>query len=87
MPIISSKPDYISVAVECTHCNTKQIVRVATRAGFAGMRTQTIKCIECQKEFEAASRQDHERPISPLRVALDRVGYIDVVGFDPIRPS
>lgn len=53
MPIISTKPDYVSVTVECTHCKTKQIVRVAVRADFAGMGMQTIKCIECQKEFEA----------------------------------
>jgi len=52
MPIISSKPDDVSVTVECTHCKTKQIVRVAARADFARMGMQTIKCIECQKEFE-----------------------------------
>jgi hypothetical protein len=39
MAIETSKPDYVSVIVECTHCNTKQIVRVAARAGFAGMVT------------------------------------------------
>jgi DNA-directed RNA polymerase subunit RPC12/RpoP len=53
MAIETSKPDYVSVTVECTHCNTKQIVRVSARAGFVGKGTQTIKCIECQKEFEA----------------------------------
>lgn len=42
---------YISVTVECTHCKTKQLVRVSTITGGARLGIQIICCINCNAHF------------------------------------
>jgi hypothetical protein len=43
---------FVVMTVECHHCNTKQTVHVAARAGFAQLGSQTIPCIKCKKDFD-----------------------------------
>jgi hypothetical protein len=44
---------YIVMTVECQHCNTKQKVHIAASTDGAQMSDQTIRCIKCDKDFDA----------------------------------
>jgi len=51
---MASGERYIVVTVECQHCKTKQKVHVAARIGVAQrVIGQTIKCIRCERGFDA----------------------------------
>jgi hypothetical protein len=43
---------YVVMIITCSHCETKQSVHVAARAGFAQMLDQGVACIKCKTEFD-----------------------------------
>lgn len=42
----------VIMTVECTHCKTKQNVKVNARPGFGQMGNQSIPCVNCKREFD-----------------------------------
>ena len=48
-----SEAPYVVMTAECRHCKTKQTVHVAARTGVGMIGNQTIRCINCDHQFDA----------------------------------
>jgi predicted Zn finger-like uncharacterized protein len=48
-----SRARHVEMTVECRHCKTKQIVHVAASTGRGMTGNQTIRCINCDRQFDA----------------------------------
>jgi hypothetical protein len=47
-----SEAPYVVMTAECRHCKTKQTVHVAACTGVGMIGNQTIRCINCDHQFD-----------------------------------
>ncbi len=47
-----AKPAYVVITISCPQCQQEQVVHVRARTGFAQMGGQTVRCLECERDFD-----------------------------------
>ena len=49
----STKPPHVVMTIICPRCQEKQAVQVRAGGGFAQMSGQAIRCVKCERDFDA----------------------------------
>jgi len=47
-----AKLAYAVMTISCPQCQQQQVVHVRARNGSAQMGGQTVRCVECERDFE-----------------------------------